>query len=197
MVDKIHSSYRVTLGTDIHDFAAKEIMLRHKYTSAKQIQTSIESFIFQKYFDEFEFDVKEDGKKLLRELGYLPKQVFDTVKEYITDGTKFRMTPEQPLEYSELFFGTVDCISASNDILRIHDLKTGSIPAHIEQLEIYAALYCLKFSIKPEELKEVELRIYQNGEILYHKPTGDDILAIMNFITYNDKELNKIFNGGA
>ena len=40
--------------------------------------------------------------------------------------------------YSERFFGTADAISFRNNVLRIHDLKTGKGPVHMEQLEVYA-----------------------------------------------------------
>lgn len=196
MVEKVHSNYRVVLGTELHDFSAMEILMRHRFTSAKQVHNSIESFIFQKYFDEYEFDASPYAKKLLRELGFLPPEVFETVKTYINDCTKYRMSPESPLKYSDIFHGTTDCISSENGILRIHDLKTGSTPTHIEQLEIYAALYCLEYKVKPSSFSSIDLRIYQNGEVLCHNPESDDILAIMNFIKYSNSELNKIFFGG-
>ena len=71
------------------------------------------------------------------------------------------------------------------------DLKTGKIPAKIEQLEIYAALFCLEYKVKPGDI-DIELRIYQNDEILYHRPTAEDILPIMDTIVHLDKLLEKI-----
>ena len=41
------------------------------------------------------------------------------------------------LYYSENCFGTADVISFNDDLLRIHDLKTGAVPARMEQLFIY------------------------------------------------------------
>lgn len=75
--------------------------------------------------------------------------------------------------------------------LRIHDLKTGVVPAHMEQLEIYAALFCLEYKVKPSEI-EMELRLYQNNEILYHTPTAEDIVPIMDKIITFDKVIRKI-----
>ena len=75
-------------------------------------------------------------------------------------------------------------------MLRIHDLKTGITPVHMEQLEIYAALFCLEYKVKPEEI-DMELRIYQKDEVLVHNPTADDIIAIMNIIVHLDKLLEK------
>ena len=86
----------------------------------------------------------------------LPKSQ-KTLNMYVNDAIGFKMVPEQPLFYSENCFGTTDAIAFRNRMLRIHDLKTGVIPAHMEQLEIYAALFCLEYKIKPADI-EMELR---------------------------------------
>lgn len=92
------------------------------------------------------------------------------------------------------FSGTADAIAFRNNFLRIHDLKTGKRPVHIEQLEIYAALFCLEYRVKPEDI-HIELRIYQNDEILVHEPTAEDIIQIMNKIVHCDKLLLNIERG--
>lgn len=120
----------------------------------------------------------------------LPKSK-KTLNMYVNDAIGFKMTPEQVLYYSDNCFGTADSILFRNNTLRIHDLKTGLVPAHIEQLEIYAALFCLEYKIKPGEI-DIELRIYQNDEILYHNPTAEDILPIMDKIITFDKIIDKI-----
>ena len=120
----------------------------------------------------------------------LPKS-HKTLNMYVNDAIGFRLTPEQILYYSENCFGTADAIGFRNGLLRIHDLKAGVIPAHMEQLEIYAALFCLEYKIKPAEI-EMELRIYQSDEILYHKPTVEDILPIIDRIITSDKIIAKI-----
>ena len=120
----------------------------------------------------------------------LPKSQ-KTLNMYVNDAIGFRMTPEQPLFYSENCFGTADAISFRKDMLRIHDYKSGAIPAHIEQLEIYAALFCLEYRVKPTDM-ETELRIYQSDDILCHNPTADDISAIMNKNIVSDKIIKKI-----
>ena len=89
------------------------------------------------------------------------------------------------------FSGTADVISFRDNFLRIHDLKTGKRLAHIEQLEIYAALFCLEYNVKPEEIK-IELRIYQNDEVLIHEPTAEEIRSIMNKIIHFDKILENL-----
>lgn len=64
-------------------------------------------------------------------------------------------------------------------MLRIHDLKTGVVPAHMEQLEIYAALFCLEYKKNPADL-EMELRIYQNNQVVIHNPEPERIKYIMD-----------------
>jgi len=101
------------------------------------------------------------------------------------------MTPEQILFYSDNCFGTADAIAFRGDLLRIHDLKTGAIPAHMEQLEVYAALFCLEYKIKPADIR-MELRLYQSDDILVGNPTVEDIAPIMDKIITFDRIINKI-----
>lgn len=89
------------------------------------------------------------------------------------------------------FSGTADAISFRDGLLRIHDLKTGKRIVHIEQLEIYAALFCLEYKMKPEDIK-IELRIYQNDEIVIYEPTSEEINEIINKIKHTDKLLENI-----
>lgn len=111
-----------------------------------------------------------------------------TICRYVNDAIRYNMEPEVVLFYSPNFFGTADAICFRNNILRIHDLKTGSKPVKIEQLYIYAALFCLEYKIKPGEI-EFELRIYQNDEVVTENPTAEDILPIMDKIVHLDKIL--------
>lgn len=120
----------------------------------------------------------------------LPKSK-KTLNMYVNDAIGYRMTPEQVLYYSDNCFGTADAISFRDNLLRIHDLKTGVTPAHMEQLEVYAALFCLEYKIKPSNI-DMELRLYQNDEVLIHVPTAEDIVPIMDKIITFDKALMKI-----
>jgi hypothetical protein len=102
------------------------------------------------------------------------------------------MHPEQILYYSDNCFGTADAIVFRNGLLRIHDLKTGTIaPGHMEQLEVYAALFCLEYRIKPGEI-DYELRLYQNDEVVVYNPTVEDIGPITDKIVSFDKIINQI-----
>ena len=114
-----------------------------------------------------------------------------TLNMYVNDAIGFKMTPEQILFYSENCFGTADAISFRNGYLRIHDLKTGLVPAKMEQLMIYAALFCLEYKVKPAEI-DMELRLYQSDDILIHNPVADEILPIIDKIISFDKIITKI-----
>lgn len=120
----------------------------------------------------------------------LPKSK-KTLNAYVNDAIGFKMTPEQILFYSDNCFGTADAIVFRDDLLRIHDLKTGAIPAHMEQLEVYAALFCLEYKVKPADIR-MELRLYQSDDILVGNPTVEDIAPIMDKIITFDRIINKI-----
>jgi hypothetical protein len=129
-----------------------------------------------------------DFAKRCIELGQrLPKSKL-SLNSFVNDAIGYRMKPEQPLFYSINAFGTTDAICFRDELLRIHDLKTGVSSVSMTQLEIYAALFCLEYKVKPEEIK-MELRIYQSNEIVVHKPTGEDIRRIMDKIISFDKKL--------
>ena len=128
------------------------------------------------------------------DLGIKQPKSKKTIYAYVNDAIGFKMDTEVVLFYSERFFGTADAISFRNGVLRIHDLKTGKsgkIEDHIEQLEIYAALFCLEYKMKPGEI-EMELRVYKNDEVLVHNPTAEDILPIMDKIVHLNKLLEKM-----
>ncbi len=123
----------------------------------------------------------------------LPKSK-KTLNCYVNDAIGFRMRPEQILFYSMNCFGTADAIAFDErtSFLRIHDLKTGETPTHMEQLMIYAALFCLEYDKKPHELSGIELRIYQSDEISIFIPEADQIADIMAKIVLFDKKINKL-----
>lgn len=114
-----------------------------------------------------------------------------TICRYVNDAIGYRMTPEQVLYFSENCFGTADAICFRDDLLRIHDLKTGTMPCKMTQLEIYAALFCLEYRIKPSDI-QMELRIYQNDDVLVHSPTVENILPLMDKIQNFDRIINDL-----
>lgn len=135
-----------------------------------------------------------DWAKRTIDLGIKQPKSKKTIYAYVNDAIGYLMHTEVVLYYSDRFFGTADAISFrkvnGRYCLRIHDLKTGKIPAHMEQLMIYAAYFCLEYGIKPGDI-DIELRIYQNDDILVHNPTADEILPIMDRVVHLDKLLEK------
>lgn len=129
------------------------------------------------------------------DLGIKQPKSKKTIYAYVNDAIGYKLDTEVVLFYSERFFGTADAIGFRDGILRIHDLKTGKTAVHMEQLEIYAALFCLEYKIKPSDIK-MELRIYQNDAIIYHNPTAEDIVPIMEKIIHLNKLLENIEKEG-
>ena len=125
------------------------------------------------------------------DLGIKQPRSKKTIYAYVNDAIGYKMDTEVVLFYSPRFFGTADSICFRNGTLRIHDLKTGVTKVHMEQLMIYAALFCLEYKIKPSDI-EIELRIYQSDEVLYHNPTAESISSIMDRIVYLDKMLERL-----
>lgn len=120
----------------------------------------------------------------------LPKSQ-KTLNMFVNDAIGYKMSSEQVLLYSDNCFGTADAISFRDKQLRIHDLKTGQTPAHMEQLLVYAALFCLEYNVKPSEI-DIELRIYQSNEVLVHNPGADEIEPIMDKIVQFDKLIDRL-----
>lgn len=116
-----------------------------------------------------------------------------TINAYVNDAIGFRMAPEVVLFYSLNSFGTADCIGFNSETkkLRIHDLKTGTTRTSEHQLEVYAALFCLEYSYRPNDL-DIELRIYQNDDVQIYIPDPDDIFHIMDRIVTFDKYIDQI-----
>ena len=139
---------------------------------------------------------KEQGTKLHAwakdtiDLGIKQPKGKKTLYQYVNDAIGFGMSTEVVLYYSDRFYGTADAICFRNNMLRIHDLKTGRGPVHLEQLMVYAALFCLEYKMKPESI-DIELRIYQNDDVLIHNPGDDEIREIMDLIVRFDKLLQQ------
>lgn len=142
------------------------------------------------------YKAKERGTRLHAfakeciELGIKLPKSNKTLNMYVNDAIGYKMTPEQPLYFSENCFGTADAISFKSNLLRIHDLKSGSTPASMNQLLVYSALFCLEYEYDPNDIS-FELRIYQADEVLVHTPEVEEILPIISKIVEFDKVLKK------
>lgn len=120
------------------------------------------------------------------ELGIKLSHSKRTLNRYVNDAIGFGMSPEVVLYYSDNCFGTADTIKFDGHELRIHDYKSGKTPASFHQLEIYAALFCLEYGFKPDEI-DIVLRIYQMDDVLEEIPESLLIQEIMDTIVEFDK----------
>lgn len=136
------------------------------------------------------------------DLGIKQPKSNKTLYAYVNDAIGFKMSTEVVLFYSDRFFGTADAISFRKNpktgrfILRIHDLKTGVVgdpDKHFEQLKVYAALFCLEYKFKPDEI-DISLGVYKKDEVAFCEPDPVEINFIMGKIIHLDKLLTKIDN---
>lgn len=124
-------------------------------------------------------------------LGIKLSKANKALSTYVNDAIGFRMSCEQPLYYSDNCFGTPDTICFRRNKLRIHDLKTGITATSINQLEVYAALFCLEYAIDPFSI-EIELRIYQRDDIRVVVPFPERIFEIMDRIVMFDQQIEQL-----
>lgn len=131
-------------------------------------------------------ELHETAALLIKNKIKLP-EVQKTLNMYVNDAILFGLRPEEQLWYSDLFFGTADAIGIPNNILHVHDLKTGETKASEHQLEIYVAYFMLEYGFIPSDFDDIVLRIYQNDDIKETHPTADIIVPIMDkIVTVND-----------
>lgn len=127
--------------------------------------------------------------------GYKLRGTTQTLVAYVNDAIGYGMTPEVGLKYSDSCFGHTDAIEYSHGLLRIHDLKTGTGPTHMEQLEIYAALFLLEYEralgVNPLNTK-VNLRIYQNDDIQEWSPDKDRMEEVVCGIKTQDAAVQEV-----
>lgn len=169
----------------LHAFLGASKYAWLNYSDEKLVQTYRNSLAVQRGTELHEFAAQciRLGQKLPRS--------HRTLNMYVNDAIGFHMTPEQVLYYSDNCFGTADSISFRNNFLRIHDLKTGTTPASMDQLLIYEALFCLEYRVDPRKIQN-ELRIYQLDDMQIMNPEPDVIIDICNQIKRADKIINQI-----
>ena len=177
LYQKYISGYSQAMGTSLHELAATLISNNLKLKKGDKL--TVLSHLLSDDIPKEVIDIE---------------RIYSNFMTYVNDAIGFKLTPEQVLYYSDYCFGTADAISFRNNFLRIHDYKSGTTPAKMEQLLVYAALFCLEYKVKPGEI-ETELRIYQNDEIVFHNPTADDILPVMDAIIHHSKTLERINEG--
>lgn len=176
---RLCSQYLADIGTILHDIARKHIKHRiklNKYDKKNVMLDLVERGIPAFVVDTINFDA-----------------MYENFMRYVNDCVAFKMTPEVVLYFSPNCFGTTDAINYNEEthFLRIHDYKSGTTPAHMEQLMIYVALFCLEYGIKPSSLY-TELRIYQGPEPMIYEPSAEEITQVIETIITRDNFMNNI-----
>ena len=177
LYQKYVSQYAQSMGTSLHELA--ETLIKNNLKLKKGDKLTVLSHLLNDGIPRNVIDME---------------RIYSNFMNYVNDAIGFKLTPEQILYYSDYCFGTADAISFRNNFLRIHDYKSGTTPAKMEQLLVYAALFCLEYKVKPGEI-ETELRIYQNDEVIFHNPTAEEILPVMDAIIQHSKALERINEG--
>ena len=177
LLRKFCSYYSTDIGTLLHEFAADRIKFGLRLTKSEKKSALchlLKRGIPRSVINKLDFDM-----------------IFDNLMSYVNDSIGFHMEPEVILYYSDNCFGTADAIAFDEKILRIHDLKTGVTPAHMEQLLIYSALFCLDNRIKPKDIS-YELRIYQGNEAVIYNPEPNEVLEYSEQIVRANKFIENI-----
>ena len=171
------NSFATTVGTLVHDYARDKIFYRQQMEDNCSEKNALLLHL-----------LKNDIPYRVIPLD----QIFYNLLPYVNDAIGYKMTPEQVLYYNEYSFGTADCISYSRNILRIHDLKTGSNPASMDQLMIYAAWFFLEYKKEVNFQKSrTELRLYQNNEVIVHTPSNQEIAGMMDRVVHGALTIEK------
>lgn len=172
------SSFATEIGTLVHEFAADRITYKIPLDSGnEEAKNSLLIFLLKNGIPFRVIDLD---------------RIFYNLVPYVNDAIGYKMESEVRLKYSDLCFGTADAIGVRRNWLRIHDLKTGQTPASMDQLMCYAGLFFLEYKrdYRPQTMK-VELRIYQNQEVLITQPSSEEIKVVMDKIIHGDSVLTK------
>lgn len=162
LVKRFFGQYSQEIGTAIHDLANN--CIKSLTTINENDVHLVEMWLNMNHIPKGAYDAKAILMNLI---------------PFVNDAIGFQMDSEVILFYSYDCFGTTDAIvfDEKHKILRIHDLKTGITPAHMEQLYIYAALFYLeyfpRYKVKPSQCTTI-LRLYQNCEIT-EQTTGENL----------------------
>lgn len=172
MYNRLCSLYAQTIGTLIHELAAKLIKEKVKVN-----RSEAKKMILLYLLD-------NDVPRAIID----PDQYTSNFVAYVNDAIGFDMIPEVKLKYSKYAFGTCDAFRFNDKKmhLRIHDYKSGKTEPGLRQLETYAAYFCLEYHIKPKDIK-TELRIYWQDQVIVGNPTAADIVPIIDQTITLDK----------
>lgn len=165
------------------------ILSPSKYSWINYDEDRLDSMVHSAMASRRGTQLHELAKQLITLRERLPEST-RTLNQYVNDCIGFRLTPEQVLFYSPICFGQADAIGFRKNLLRIFDLKTGVTECKFGQLQIYAALFCLEYEMKPTDI-QIELRIYQNDEVRIEEGDPLDITSIMDKIVFFDRRIRE------
>lgn len=177
LVQRYYSQYAQTIGTVIHNLAHDCICNGMKLN--KSDKHVIDMYMYQ---------------------NFIPKNVYNSelilnnLINFVNDAIGFHMRSEVVLYYSKNAFGTTDAIgyNEKEKTLRIHDLKNGETPGHIEQPMVYAAYFCLEYKMAPTSMAHIYLRLYQNGEYVEVEADPMQIENIMKLTKSRDAQIEEL-----
>ena len=179
LVQRYINSFATVIGTAVHEYAAKRISRNLRMYDNVSEKNALLLYLLEK-------DIPWRVISIDR--------LFYNLMPYVNDCIGFKMRTEQPIAYSDISFGTADAICYSRNTLRIHDLKTGTTPADMDQLMVYAGWFYLEYKKQVNFQKsKTELRIYQNNEVLCYTPTNQDISGIMEKIVHGSVTIENEF----
>lgn len=198
-----HSILSPSTSSTWKNIKSKEDLERRiKAKYATEIGTILHSYASTRIDNSLKMNSREKNAVVakLLECG-IPRNMIDINKymdnlvTYVNDAIGFRMRTEQPLRYSKRIFGTADAISFKKNVLRIHDLKTGESPVHMEQLLSYAALFCFDYNVNPLDIS-TELRFYQSNNVIVYEPEPDEIVSQQQTIKMLSEMADEIYMEG-
>lgn len=178
LVKSYISSFATDIGTLVHEYACDRIRFRMPLDPEnEEAKNGLLVFLLKNGIPFRAIDLD---------------RLFYNLAPYVNDCIGYKMDSEIILKYSDLCFGTADAIGVRRNWLRIHDLKTGVTPASMDQLLLYAGLFFLEYKrdYRPQTMK-VELRIYQNQEVLISQPNSEEIKSVMDKIIHGNAVLTK------
>lgn len=142
------------------------------------------------------------ARNIKRRIRLLPHDEWPVLDLYVNDAIEYNMLPEQMLFYSVNCYGTADAIGFQEYIgheqydgfLRIHDLKTGSSKVTMDQLYIYAGLFCREYGFKPFRI-DGELRIYQGDQVISTELDRTYLSFVYDRIKWGDETIEEYWLG--
>lgn len=177
MYKRRKSFYAAAMGTALHEYA--EDRIRYKLRLAKSSKNDVLLHL-----------LKSDIPRDVIDIDF----IYENYMNYVNDAIGYRMDPEIALYYSDAFFGHADSICFTNDkgkkVLRIHDYKSGVLPARMKQLKQYAALFFLEYKVNPSDV-DIILRLYQVDNEVEEIADVNEIREIMDIIIDKTKMYNE------